>query len=146
MTSTAFLYDYLSLLSPSHSSSVIPVHASMLCLSCPSLRAMAVAPSASGLAPWKFVLSNHVTDAAVRTYFSLLYTPCIEIMSLQAYLFTHCSHLSSLLGSYKEVVQVTLCSSTPSAAAGTETVAAIALPDHAGTSTHACKSELRSHS
>ena len=57
------------------SSSVIPVHASMLYLACPSLRAMAVAPAASGLTSWKFVLSNHVTDAAVRTYFSFLYTP-----------------------------------------------------------------------
>ena len=77
----------MSLLFPSHSGSVIPVHASMLCLSCPCLRAMAMPPPASGLAPWKFVLSSHLTDAAVRTYFAFLYTPCIDVIQTVHLLF-----------------------------------------------------------
>jgi hypothetical protein len=64
--------------------SVIPIHASMLCLACPSLRVMAPAPPAAGLAPWKFVLSCHLTDAAARAYFSFLYYPFTPVLSFKA--------------------------------------------------------------
>jgi hypothetical protein len=60
----------------SYASSVIPVHASVLYLACPCLRAIATATPLSELVPWKFVLSCHVTDAAARTYFSFLYAYC----------------------------------------------------------------------
>ncbi len=42
---------------------------------------------ASGLAPWKFVLSSHLTDAAVRTYFTFLYTTCIDVIQTVHFLF-----------------------------------------------------------
>ncbi len=64
----------------SYASSVIPVHASVLYLACPCLRAIATATPLSELVPWKFVLSCHVTDAAARTYFSFLYAYCFEVV------------------------------------------------------------------
>jgi hypothetical protein len=70
----------LILFSLSYASSVIPVHASVLYLACPCLRAMATATPLTELAPWKFVLSCHVTDAAARTYFSLLYACYFEVL------------------------------------------------------------------
>jgi hypothetical protein len=36
---------------------------------------MAQAPPVTALAPWKFVLSGYVTDAAAQSYFAHLYIP-----------------------------------------------------------------------
>jgi hypothetical protein len=117
------------------SSSVIPVHASMLYLACPSLRAMAVAPAASGLTSWKFLLSNHVTDAAVRTYFSFLYTPNHLSFGFSNQIFIYFP--PPYLCSYNQVVEATLASPALAADARAKASAVPTLSDHAGASNSA---------